>query len=87
LNLNALRKEIEDIDKIIIESLAKRVNISSKIGEIKKEMGIQIYDSEREKNLNSFYHELSLKFNLDPEFIIKIFKIIIKNSRNIQLKN
>ncbi|MBX9839361.1 chorismate mutase [Silvanigrella sp.] len=87
MNLNALRKEIEDIDKIIIESLAKRVNISSKIGEIKKEMGIQIYDSEREKNLNSFYHELSLKFNLDPEFIIKIFKIIIKNSRNIQLKN
>ncbi|WP_202613991.1 chorismate mutase [Silvanigrella paludirubra] len=87
MNLNTLRKEIEDIDKLIIECLAKRENISTKIGEIKREMGIQIYDSEREKNLNSYYHELSLKFNLDPEFILKIFKLIIKKSRNVQLKN
>ena len=43
MNLNTLRKEIEDIDKLIIECLAKRENISTKIGEIKREMGSGAY--------------------------------------------
>ncbi|WGL60412.1 chorismate mutase [Pigmentibacter sp. JX0631] len=84
MNLENLRTEIEKIDKFIIASMAKREKISFKIGELKKEMGIQIYDSEREEKLNNYYRKLSEKYNLDPVFILEIFSLVIKNSRTIQ---
>lgn len=84
MSLEDLRKEIDEIDNIIIENLSKRKLLSIKIGEIKKELGFGIYDSEREKQLKLFYKNLSHKFDLDPKFVMDIFNLIIKNSRNVQ---
>lgn len=86
MNLETLRRKIEEIDKLIIAYLAKREEISIKIGKLKKEMGIQIYDPDREEKLSNYYKKLSEKYNVDPVLIFEIFNLVIKNSKTIQKK-
>ena len=47
--LKKLREEIDIVDKEIIENFEKRMEIVSKIAEIKKELGLNTYDPNREK--------------------------------------
>ena len=46
-----LRKEIETIDKEISLLFEKRMNLAKKIGEIKKELQIELFDKDREAYL------------------------------------
>ena len=49
--LKKLRDEIDDIDKQIVELIEKRMKASVKVGELKKENNIPVFDAEREKEL------------------------------------
>ena len=49
--LKKLRDEIDDIDKQIVELIEKRMKVSVKVGELKKENNIPVFDAEREKEL------------------------------------
>lgn len=46
-----LRKEIEIVDKEISLLFEKRMNLAKKIGEIKKELQIELFDKDREAYL------------------------------------
>ncbi len=84
MTLQELRKKIEKIDTIIIENLANRKEISIQIGKLKNEIGKEVYDSDREKQLMLYYEQLSKRYNINPEYIQNIFKVIISNSRMVQ---
>ena len=86
MTLDKLRKQIEEIDTIIIENLAKRKEISLQIGKLKSEIGKEIYDPEREKQLMIYYAQLSQKYKINPEYVQNIFKVIISHSRMVQKK-
>jgi len=47
--LEILRKEIDKIDEQLVELFEKRMELAIKIGDIKKQKGMQILDSQREK--------------------------------------
>jgi chorismate mutase/prephenate dehydratase len=47
--LEILRKEIDIIDEQLVELFEKRMELAIKIGDIKKQKGMQILDSQREK--------------------------------------
>lgn len=47
--LDLLRKQIDDIDKQLVELFEKRMELAVRIGIIKEEMGLQIMDSKREE--------------------------------------
>lgn len=49
--LHELRKEIDKIDKQIIELLEKRVRIAKEIGEIKRELNLPVRDEKREEEV------------------------------------
>ena len=49
--LNNLRDEIDTIDSQLVELLAKRLNVTSKVGQLKSKVGMPIYDPIREKAL------------------------------------
>lgn len=84
LTLDQLRKQIEEIDSLIIANLAKRKIISLQIGKLKKEMGKKIFDPQREKELRVYYAQLSQNYKIDPEYILDIFSLIINDSRLLQ---
>lgn len=82
--LEELRKQIEQADARIIEVLAKRQELSKQIGVLKSKEGKKIVDRSREKKLFEYYEHLSRQHHLQEEFINRLFKIIISNSRKVQ---
>lgn len=83
-NLKQLRDKIDKIDAAIIKKLAMRRKLSNQIGLIKAQAGKQVIDTAREKKLMQFYDDLCAQYQLQPVFIKRLFKIIIKESRRLQ---
>lgn len=84
LTIEQLRRKIEQGDAVIIETLAKRKELSKQIGQLKSHDGIDIVDLTREKKLFEMYEALSEKYHLQQSFVKELFKLIIAYSRSIQ---
>jgi chorismate mutase len=73
-SLRDLRREIDKVDAELIKLLDRRVELARRIGMIKREMGIEVRDFEREQEVierAGRYHE--------------IFRIIIEVCRGVQI--
>ena len=81
------RKEYALIDNKIIDLLAKRSNISKKIGKFKSKNGLQIEQKKREGIVLNKHILKGEKKGLSKEFIVDIFDIILKYSKYIQKNN
>ena len=79
-----LRKEIDEIDKQLINLLSKRKEIVLKIGKIKKENKLRIEDKKREKDIIRRIETMSKKKNVDPTLAKKIIMLLIQNAKKIQ---
>jgi len=73
MKLDVLRKEIEAIDKEMLELFIKRMDISYQIGSYKKEHHLPIFDEKREKALLEKQKEL-----LDNEVLWPLYKEFLK---------
>jgi chorismate mutase len=82
--LNIKRKQIDEIDKKLLELLAKRFKINQKIGFYKKANKLKIKDKKREREILKRVALLAKKLNLNQNLIKKIFKEIIKESCQLQ---
>lgn len=81
--LKKLRDEIDDIDKQIVELIEKRMKASVKVGELKKENNIPVFDAEREKEL--IEEKIKLLKNKDlSNLIITIYNDIMSVSKSLQ---
>ncbi|ADM28528.1 chorismate mutase [Ignisphaera aggregans DSM 17230] len=87
MEIEDLRKEIEEIDREIIKYLAKRLDIVKKIGRLKIEEGKSASDDERELYVKNYWRELSTIYGVPVEMAKELIEIIIKYSKYIQLKN
>ena len=81
--LKKLRNEIDDIDKQIVELIEKRMKASVKVGEVKKENNIPIFDAKRENEVIEKKIEL-LKNKELSNLIITIFNDIMSTSKLLQ---
>ncbi len=81
MEINELRKEIDDVDNQILKLLEKRFQVCGEIGKYKKEQGLQIEDLEREKQI---IEEKKGKTHLSGEFVEQFFQLIFKESKKIQ---
>ena len=82
--LEKYRNKIDAIDDEIVKLLRKRLNISYKIGKYKTKKNMRIYDKKREIEIFNKINQKAERNNLNERFINKIFKIIIRNSRERQ---
>ena len=46
--LTALRDQIDEVDKALLELLARRMSLVAEVGEVKSKYGLPIYVPERE---------------------------------------
>lgn len=81
--LEKYRKEIDEIDKQLIDLFEKRMNISAKVAEYKKENNLPIYNGERESQvITNNVHRLK---NDKYEILARRFFIgIMELSRELQ---
>ncbi len=84
MNLNNIRKRINKIDAQIISLLAKRQICSREVGIYKKQNKIAIHQPKREKEILVKLESMAKAKKLEPKSINKIFKVIFKNSRDVQ---
>ncbi len=82
--IDQLRKQINNVDEHIVQFLAERRNISSKIVELKELGSKPIRDKKREHELLERIIKLAEEQNVDVYFIKKIFYSIIEDSIRIQ---
>ncbi len=80
------RKQIDDIDEKILILLAKRMNLSSKIGKFKKEKKISLYDKKRLEEILAANVKKGEIHGLSKDFIKSLLHLIHKYSLEVQEK-
>ena len=83
MTIDDYRKEINRLDSELLRIFNERANLALKIGEIKKEQGIPVYDPEREKRI----FEAMTSDNpgpLEDEAIVRLFERVIDESRRLE---
>lgn len=80
--IKLLRNEINKIDTQLLELLKQRIVISKKMGTIKKEKNIAIFDMEREKEIIDNYTQN--EDSLNKKYIEKFFQTLMDISKEVQ---
>ena len=86
--LDTFRTEINDIDEELISLLIKRMKISIKVGEYKKQNKLEILNSNRENEVIERLNLVAKKDKeliLDDELIKNLWKIIMDYSKKLQV--
>ena len=76
VELLALRGEIDDIDRDLLRLLARRMDVSSQIGDLKKRKGLTVVQMERWKKLLADHVIDGNALGLDAELINAVFEAI-----------
>jgi chorismate mutase len=82
--IKKLRREIDSIDEKIISCLGQRKKIIKKIGQLKHTGNIKIYNAGREKEIKSRIKKIAKKEGIDELVALKLYSIILINSREEQ---
>jgi len=83
MNIDELRKEIDRLDNELLRIFNDRAGLALKIGEIKKELGLPVYDPGREKRIFQRMKE-SNPGPLDDQAIVRLFERVIDESRRLE---
>lgn len=82
IELNQLRKMINEIDSELISIFKKRLKISKDIGNYKKENNLEIYDSNREQEIIEKF--LSLAKKDEKIYIEQFLQTLMDISKEVQ---
>ena len=77
-----IREEIDSIDSEIIALLESRLNLSLQIGNVKRNLGKELHDDQREELILKKIDELAILY--PKEDLKSIFLEIMKTSLSVQ---
>ena len=84
--LSEIRESIDDVDKEIIDVIAKRIGLVEKIGEFKKEQDLTTFQVDRWNEIFKSRLDWAIEKGLDKDFIEDLYKVIHLGSINVQNK-
>ena len=82
--LEQLREDIDAIDRQVLELLAQRTGVVSKIAGWKRRHGTRIRDPQRERSLMQARKALAGELGLRPQVVESIFRLVLLSSREQQ---
>jgi len=83
LDIDEIRQNINQLDNELLQIFNQRAALALKIGEVKKELGLPIYDPRREKLI--FERMKTLNGGpLDDAAITRLFERVIDESRSLE---
>lgn len=74
--LSALRGEIDDVDDALLQLLARRMEIATRIGAYKRQEGMAVVQMDRWKAILSEHIALGKELGLDPDLVQAVFEAI-----------
>ena len=85
-NLSELRKQIDECDNEIIQTLAKRMRIAREIGTYKKEHDMTILQTDRYSEILDKRGSQASLCGIDPECVKKVFEAVHEESVRQQME-
>ncbi|WP_068546018.1 bifunctional chorismate mutase/prephenate dehydrogenase [Thalassotalea crassostreae] len=82
--LNQCRNEIDSIDEQLLTLIAKRRLVTAKVGELKSNKGMPIFDPSREQALLNRLKAQGASDDLSPSLIEDVFRRIMRDSYSSQ---
>jgi chorismate mutase len=83
VTIDDYRREINRLDSELLRIFNERASLALKIGEIKKELGLPVYDPEREKRIFQAMSGAN-RGPLENDAIIRLFERVIDESRRLE---
>lgn len=83
MDIEQIRQEIDRLDGELLRIFNERAGLALKIGEIKKELGLAVYDPEREKRIFQRMQQNN-PGPLENGAIIRLFERVIDESRRLE---
>lgn len=83
MDIDAIRREIDRLDDELLQIFNARAALALKIGEIKKEQGLPVYDPSREKRIFDRVQAAN-PGPLESEAITRLFERVIDESRRLE---
>lgn len=83
MDIDSIRKQIDQLDDQLLELFNRRANLALQIGEIKKVQKLAVYDPGREKHI---FTRMQQDNNgpLDNSAIVRLFERVIDESRSLE---
>jgi chorismate mutase len=86
MNIDELRRRIDQLDEKLVELLTERANCALQIGKLKHDLGLEVYQPDREAQV--LHHvQLHGKMTGSPlggDAIARVFERIIDEARRIE---
>jgi chorismate mutase len=82
--LEQYRKQVDQIDELILKALAERAKICRVIGLVKKRKGMPVRDVSRENDVYRSVKEKSVEFGLDPLKVEAVYREIVNMCSAVQ---
>jgi chorismate mutase-like protein len=84
MTLDDLRKDIDRVDEVLVRLLNERARCVCEIGRLKKELGLEVYQPDREKDVLRHVKEIACEGPLGPDAIGRLFERIIDEARRLE---
>ena len=75
--LSVLRSQIDSIDEQLVLLLARRFEVTDKIGKLKAVLGLKAVDRARESMQESRLSELAAQHSLNPTVVLGVFRTVV----------
>ena len=82
--LDDLRDDINRVDEVLVRLLNERARCACEIGMLKKQLGVEIYQPEREKQVIEHVRGIASEGPLGPDAIARLFERIIDEARSLE---
>jgi chorismate mutase-like protein len=82
--LDDLRNNIDRVDEVLVRLLNERARCACEIGRLKKELGVEIYQPDREKQVLDHVRGVAAEGPLGPDAIARLFERIIDEARRLE---
>ena len=82
--LDDLRNDIDRVDEVLVRLLNERARVACEIGRMKKELGIEVYQPEREKQVLAHVRGIAVEGPLGADAIARLFERIIDEARRLE---
>ncbi len=87
MKLDAIREKIDALDEKILYLLQNRFKSVEEVRELKKTLGLPVEDKKREEEVLNNLLLMGKKLGLSKSFVTHLFKLIISESKKIQIFN
>ena len=80
--LNALRDQIDEVDRSLLALLAKRLELVAEVGEVKSRYGLPIYAPDREAAMLASRRDEAVAQGVPPDLIEDVLRRVMRESYN-----